>query len=340
MNKNAYREFAADLLRKTYDPQKNTVLSPLSVLSMLSLAAKASAGDTREELIRVVGNGEILKDESGCLLSANAVCTKPYIQVNPEFSDSYDVIRYEEIHEWVSRNTAGMIRDINAGDADACILNAMIFEDTWEDRIEEIQNLDFHNADGTVSKVSMLMCTEPVYIETEDTEGFLKWYESGYQFIALLPKEEGVKAMKRVLKRFDYGTLYEEPRRNALYKVHAGIPEYTVDYETTLKEFCRERGIVKMFTEEADFSTLSREKIRIENVIHKTHINVDRDGTRAAGLTDGIALGCSDLIDWVEKTIILDRPFIFAVMNGREQLPVFAGVVNYVKGVQNERQSM
>lgn len=75
-------------------------------------------------------------------------------------------------------------------------------------------------------------------------------------------------------------------------------------------------------------------------MIHKTHINVDRDGTRAAGLTDGIALGCSDLIDWVEKTIILDRPFIFAVMNGREQLPVFAGVVNYVKGVQNERQSM
>jgi len=56
---------------------------------------------------------------------------------------------------------------------------------------------------------------------------------------------------------------------------------------------------------------------------------VNRAGTRAAAVTGGVvAAGCAPSIEET-KSVTLDRPFLYAVINKEyDGLPVFAGVVN------------
>ncbi len=68
----------------------------------------------------------------------------------------------------------------------------------------------------------------------------------------------------------------------------------------------------------------------IDNVIHKTHIEVDRKGTRAAAATAIVMTdGCTSVEPPVEYIyVILDRPFIYGIIDNETGLPVFLGCVN------------
>lgn len=74
-------------------------------------------------------------------------------------------------------------------------------------------------------------------------------------------------------------------------------------------------------------------KVWIERVLHKTHIELDENGTKAAASTIAemgmkpTSAGPGEEI----KTVILDRPFIFMIMDVTTSVPVFVGVVNTIK---------
>ena len=63
-------------------------------------------------------------------------------------------------------------------------------EDIYEDE-------EFANADGSKAEVTMLVSKEECYIENDLFTGFIKPYkESGYSFMALLPKSESAEGVK------------------------------------------------------------------------------------------------------------------------------------------------
>ena len=84
-----------------------------------------------------------------------------------------------------------------------------------------------------------------------------------------------------------------------------------------------------MKTEEADFSPMSSEWLKIDSIIHKSHIEVDRKGTKAAAVTKAIAC-CGCAYGYKVKEVCLDRPFAYAIMNSKTGQPVFVGVCNYI----------
>ncbi len=332
---NSYLKLVTELLEDQYTPSENVLLSPWSVMSLLSVASDATGGKTREELLHLIGDKSIQlqrKAEDNCFRSASVVCVKPYIALKNEYLQQHreEAIRFEDLNEWVRRNTAGMIRELDPGTADACLLNAVVFESAWMEAIEEVQEMDFKNADGTATKVKMLRSTEDVYINTSEAEGFLKWYETGYKFLALLPKKAGQEGMKQFLNKHDFLSLFNQEERRYLYRVHAGIPEFTADSSTELRAFLEEQGIKRIFTNEADFSPMTTSSLQIERVVHKTHIEVDRNGTRAAGLTGGMALGCAESMKFEDREVVLNRPFVYAILDGNTNLPLFTGVMNHV----------
>jgi serpin B len=63
-------------------------------------------------------------------------------------------------------------------------------------------------------------------------------------------------------------------------------------------------------------------------VIHKTHIEVDARGTKAAAVTvvDMRAEGMAVEPDPV-RTIVFDRPFVFMIIDDDTDLPIFIGAV-------------
>ena len=107
------------------------------------------------------------------------------------------------------------------------------------------------------------------------------------------------------------------------------MPEFTFSFEDDLTGFFKELGIRSLFSPDADFSPLTSEWIKADSIIHKAKIEVDSEGTKAAAATAMFAVaGCAPMFD--AKEVILNRPFLFAIMHNETGLPVFTGCLNQI----------
>ena len=67
--------------------------------------------------------------------------------------------------------------------------------------------------------------------------------------------------------------------------------------------------------------------MKIEAVKQKVFIKVDRHGTKAVAISAAFLIGAGCVLGF-PTVIMLDRPFVYAVMHNKTELPVFMGVVN------------
>ena len=78
---------------------------------------------------------------------------------------------------------------------------------------------------------------------------------------------------------------------------------------------------------QADFSRLgrsSRGNIFIGEVLHKTYIAVDERGTKAGAVTK-VEMRDEAYIE--TRTVTLNRPFVYAIIDNSSKLPLFLGTV-------------
>ena len=78
------------------------------------------------------------------------------------------------------------------------------------------------------------------------------------------------------------------------------MPEFKYDYGTDLETVLQDMGMKKTFSMTADFSGMGEPSVMVDRVIHKTHIELDRNGTKAAAATAVIAK---------EGSVYIDDPF-------------------------------
>ena len=72
--------------------------------------------------------------------------------------------------------------------------------------------------------------------------------------------------------------------------------------------------------------------ICINRVLHKTFISVSEKGTRAAAAT-AVEIATEGAMEIVEcKEVILDRPFVYLLIDCQTNLPFFIGTMMHVKG--------
>ncbi len=248
----------------------------------------------------------------------------------------------DKINDWADENTDGMISELLKEippDAAMYLINAMTFEGEWSEPYEEYQikeNQIFTNANGEEEEARMLRETGILYLENDDATGFIKYYEGGeYAFMAMLPKEEGpIEDYVANMTGEDYITFYQSLTRE--YDVITELPCFTYSYDLTLNDALIEMGMPTAFSEgTADFSPMVTDptvNLYISNVIHKTYIELDENGTKAAAVT-AVEMNC-DSAAYEEpkevKEVILDRPFVYAIVDTHTGMPIFMGTVNSV----------
>ena len=110
--------------------------------------------------------------------------------------------------------------------------------------------------------------------------------------------------------------------------VETVMPEFKFEYARELKPLCKALGIKEVFTDKADFSPASREPLKVDAILHKAHVEVDRKGTKAAAVTMAGLVCAGAAVMEEAKIVCLDRPFIYAIMHKETKLPVFAGIMN------------
>ena len=348
---------------------KNALVSPESVISALMLLTEGSKGETLEELNKAMAgsmayadyrdafaayNERLTSSEKVKFHLANSVWVRDdanYITLNDDyvsnvkkyfdagvFARAFDDTTANEINGWVSDNTDGMIPKIlDKVDKDmaAILVNALCFEGKWADQYSDpFENQDFTNAEGKVEKVNMLCGSENRYLSDENAVGFAKSYEGGeYSFVAILPDEKvGVKKYLEDMTGESFLSLYNGAQYT---KVITKMPEFTYDYDAELTKPLQNIGIKKAFEPYgADLSgmgTTGFDNLYVGNVIHKTHIELDKNGTKAAAAT-AVIVNVTTSVGPIEepKEVYLDRPFIYAIVESSTGLPVFMGVVNTV----------
>ena len=68
------------------------------------------------------------------------------------------------------------------------------------------------------------------------------------------------------------------------------------------------------------------------DVIRNAHIEVDRNGTKAAAVTAAIIEKATSVPDRPEpEYVTLDRPFVYGILDTQTGMPLFIGTVDSVK---------
>ena len=110
------------------------------------------------------------------------------------------------------------------------------------------------------------------------------------------------------------------------------MPEFKSDFELTMNDTLKTLGAGDVFDEnKADLSGIAGEPgdLFVSKVIHKTHIEVDRNGTKAAAVS-AVSVEVASAEPPEFKTVNCDRPFVYAIVDVKTMTPIFIGTVNEV----------
>ncbi len=115
----------------------------------------------------------------------------------------------------------------------------------------------------------------------------------------------------------------------ARHQVRLSLPRFRLEAAFDLIPALRRLGVTKAFGD-ADFSGITdAEPLRIGAVVHKAYIDVDEHGTEAAAATAIVMRASAALRAPPAVTMVVDRPFLFAIIDTAASLPLFLGQVSH-----------
>ena len=340
----------------------NNGASGISRSEMIDILGK---GNVKTENINSYLNGYITNINNGdTLRTANSifVMDRPDVRMKTSFIDEIKKDYFAEvfnaptndetvdkINSWVNDNTRGMIDSIldkgslNENSA-AILLNAVSFKAEWAVQYENYQIRDhsFTQYDGKSVTTDFLFGDEDCYISDENAIGFMKPYRAkveeidgqyerteDYRFVAILPNKD--ITIDDYIAKMDDSTIKELVSSRTYTQVLTAIPKFKYDCTYNMNDMLKNMGLTSVFNREtADLTEMADidgdGKMYFNKVLHKTYINLDENGTEAAAVT-AIDI-CTDAdMPMPMHEIYLDRPFIYAIYDMNNNIPVFIGTV-------------
>ena len=349
----------------------NIMISPASIMMALDMVAAGSKNESLKQLTDLFAENQDplaqqafasalmdrINDSKDIDFScANAVWSNrtllgdsvnmdyvEYIQktFDAEYTQTaFDSNTTKEINNWIDENTKHMIDKAIEGlddDTVMVLVNAIAFDAKWAEPYDSdhIHDGDFRSAKGGMQNATFLNESTAYYYETEKATGFIKNYKGGeYAFLMILPTDESVNA-NDFLKNFtaeDYEKFIAS--RTDEYDVYTKMPEFKYDYEFMVNDTLQQLGVKDVFdSDKADLSGIAGQPgdLYVSEVIHKTHIEVDSNGTKAAAVT-AVTLDCAgcEPVTSEFRQVICDRPFAYAIVDLETMAPIFIGTVNEV----------
>lgn len=342
----------------------NAVLSPTSAYLCLALMMNGAEGETLQECEAALGGtveavNAYCKAQSAALTKTAgstqlALANSAWMDEKKVTLDAAYKARIEEalgaevfsadlpteetmraINQWVSDNTRGMIpTTLNApldASAAAALFNTVYFKGKWERPFDGNRTSDrtFTKADGQSVQAPFMNGSGPQqYIDAPDAEGIVLPYDDGKTaFVALRPKEGDARA---------FAASMTAARLDA-YMQSAGVtdilflmPKYTATFDITLNDTLKAMGLETMFDSRARLGGIGvpvAEPLFVSTVLQKVKVIVDEEGTEAAAVT-GMMMFASAVAPQPKAELVLDSPFLYAIVDTESNIPLFIGVLD------------
>ncbi len=356
----ATADFGFEIFGYSLADGDNALVSPVSVMAALSMAADGANGETLAEMERVLGmtNEDLREYYGGYVHPANSseelrfanslwLRNDGSFQVNKNFvertleaygadifSEPFDAETKDKINYWISENTDGEIEnmlDEIPPEAVSYIVNTVLFEAEWARQYNESdvrENQTFTDANDETQTVTMLNSEESRFVRIGKTKGFVKNYKGGeYAFVGLLP-DEGVNVAEAAAS-FSGEDFLNAVNNAEVKTVKVSIPKFSFDCKYELNETLKAMGMPTAFnSSNADFTNLGTSpmgNIYIGRVLHNTFIRFDENGTKAGAATSIEFDAESGMMDM--EYLTFDRPFIYAIVDTSTGMPLFIGAV-------------
>jgi len=352
----ASADMSLELFKNALDREKNSLISPTSVLLALAMTANGADGETLAQMEATLGGLSIDKlneylyayvkglsnEEKAKLAIANSIWIKDddnfkvldsFLQTNANYygaaaykADFSDLKTVDDINNWIKANTMNMVDDVLdqiPSDAVMYLVNAVAFDAEWKYQFNAKLNSEqtFTTYSGEEKPVEFMHNEDGNYlISGEKVTGVVRYYKGDkYKFVALMPDES--------IDLYDYinsldGVTFVSIVKNVSTSATLNIPKFETTYTNELSDELKAMGMTDAFdVEKADLSKITGENnLYIGRVLHKAYIRVDEKGTKA-----GAATAVEILCKGIPQVISLNRPFVYAIVDSETNLPIFIG---------------
>ncbi|MEA1875674.1 MAG: serpin family protein [Bacteroidota bacterium] len=342
------------------EAEKNVMISPLSISLALSMTYNGAEGDTKiamEQVMEMTGlsldeindlnkqlvDALLAHDPQVILEIANSIWYRDGFSVKSDFIDRnqtyYDAVvramnfsdpkTIDIINDWVSENTHGKIDEIVdeiTADSFMFLINAIYFKGAWRYEFKDKNTHDalFYLDDKqSVEHPMMTMSIDANMLQNDlFTALELPYGKGNWSMFLFLPNWE--RTLDDVIGLFTAENWnYWMDDFIEMKDISIQIPRFKFAYDTSLKDVLKAMGMEIAFAGAADFSgILDGGQLYINDVKHKSFIEVNEEGTEAAAVTS-VEINKESAGNF----FFANKPFLFAIAEKTSGAILFAGRV-------------
>ncbi|NXG78869.1 SPB6 protein, partial [Baryphthengus martii] len=245
----------------------------------------------------------------------------------------------KQINGWVEERTEGKIQNLLAkGILDSqtrlVLVNAIYFKGNWEKQFDKGKTTErpFQINKKETKPVQMMMKKDRfnmTYIGDFHTKILeLPYVGNELSMIILLPDaiQDGSTGLECLERELTYEKLIDwlNPEMMDCTEVRVSLPRFKLEEDYDLKHLLRCMGMPDAFDlEKADFSGMSAgNNLVLSEVVHKSFVEVNEEGTEAAAATAGVMmLRCAMIV----PEFTADHPFLFFIRHNKTSSILFCG---------------
>jgi serpin B len=342
---------------------KNIFISPASVFLALAMVYNGAAGETQggmAEALELAGvsldevnraGAELLRslqstDPQVHLAVANSLWGRQGIAFDREFQrrcvefyaaevetlDFADPRAPSAINGWVRQHTNGKIEKILDWinrDTLLVLLNAIYFKGNWT-RLFDRQRTEaraFHLLGGGQKQLPLMAQSgEYSYCEGPDFQAVSLPYggERLSMYVFLPEQRGGLAAFQQRLSDANWSAWMRQFRKT---EGTIALPRFKLEYEVTLNQALQTLGMAAAFdARRADFAGMGAGALKIDEVKHKTFVEVNEEGTEAAAVT-AVTMMRASFVPKRTFRMVVDRPFFCAIRDNQIGTILFMGAI-------------
>ncbi|XP_009871732.1 PREDICTED: serpin B12-like [Apaloderma vittatum] len=270
------------------------------------------------------------------------MCTKELYGAMVQTLDFHGAVEAAriKINTWVESETQGKIKELFApGVIDArallVLVNVIYFKASWEHKFEEQKTVqrDFKLSQNEKIPVQMMYQKGTFklgYIEELGAQILeLPYAKKSLSMIILLPGDTAdgsASGLEQIESTMTYENIMVWASSEYMFEttVEVHLPRFKLEGTFNLNEVLQEMGMTDIFSEsKADLSAMSFAKsLVLSNVVHKTYVEVNEEGTVAAAGTGASIVRRS--LPFTE-VFMADHPFLFFIRHNPTNTILFFG---------------
>lgn len=245
----------------------------------------------------------------------------------------------KHINAWVEEKTESKIQNLLAPGiinslTRLVLVNAIYFKGNWANQFLKDRTMERpFKISKNETKMVQMMYKKAKFNMTYIPDHCTKILEVPYvdhelSMIILLPDEieDTSTGLEKLEREMTYEKLMDwiNPEMMDLTEVELSLPKFKLEEKYNLKPVLRSLGMTEAFDEgKADFSGMSSNRdLFLSEVVHKSFVEVNEEGTEAAAATAAIMmLRCA----MITPRFIADHPFLFFIRHNLTGSILFYG---------------